>query len=148
MAEQLTAVDDWAEAIFAANVIFEPLVGELFRSGLVQQAAPRNGDFVTPTVVGAGEYDYAQRDLRYTIAMFEPLVTDKEFAEHNTALMEGWLRKWVPPVHRASPHPAAAVVAAGRTSRRGSRTAWTQAKRRFSAVLADLRLNDPEELTL
>ena len=89
MAEQLTAIDDWAEAIFAANVVFEPLVGELFRSQLVQQAAPRNGDFVTPTVVGAGEYDYAQRDLRYTIAMFEPLVTDKEFADHNKALMDG-----------------------------------------------------------
>ena len=47
-AEQLTAIDDWCEAIFAANVIFEPLVGELFRSHLVQHAAPRNGDFVTP----------------------------------------------------------------------------------------------------
>jgi len=34
---------------------FEPLVGELFRSGLVQQASPRNGDFVTPTIVGAAE---------------------------------------------------------------------------------------------
>ena len=32
VAEQLTAIDDWAEAIFAANVVFEPLVGELFRS--------------------------------------------------------------------------------------------------------------------
>ncbi len=67
-AEQLTAIDDWCEAIFAANVVFEPLVGELFRSHLVQHAAPRNGDFVTPTVVGAEEYDFAERDLRYTIA--------------------------------------------------------------------------------
>ena len=48
VAEQLTAIDDWCEAIFAANVVFEPLVGELFRSGLVQQSAPRNGDFVHP----------------------------------------------------------------------------------------------------
>ncbi len=62
--EQLTCVDDWAEAVFATNVVFEPLVGELFRSQLVQQAAPRNGDFVTPTVIGAGEHDYATRDLR------------------------------------------------------------------------------------
>ena len=75
-AEQLTGIDDWAEAIFAANVVFEPLVGELFRSQLVQQASPRNGDFVTPTVVGAGEYDYAARDLRYTTAMFELLTND------------------------------------------------------------------------
>ena len=69
MAEQLTATDDWCEAIFAANVVFEPLVGELFRSQLVQHAAPRNGDFVTPTtLVGAEEYDFAERDLRYTQA--------------------------------------------------------------------------------
>ena len=79
------AIDDWAEAIFAANVVFEPLVGELFRSQLVQQAAPGNGDFVTPTVVGAGEWDYASRDLRYTKAMFELLTNDKEFADHNKA---------------------------------------------------------------
>ncbi len=59
VAEQLTAIDDWCEAVFATNVVFEPLVGELFRSQLVQHAAPHNGDFVTPTVVGAGEYDYA-----------------------------------------------------------------------------------------
>src|SRR6266536_2055951 len=36
IAEALTAIDDWCEAIFAANVVFEPLVGELFRSSVVQ----------------------------------------------------------------------------------------------------------------
>ena len=40
VAEQLTAIDDWCEAIFAANVVFEPLVGELFRSQLVQARGP------------------------------------------------------------------------------------------------------------
>ena len=135
------------EAVFAANVIFEPLVGELFRSGLVQQAAPRNGDFVTPTVVGAGEYDYAQRDLIYTIAMFEPLVTDKEFAEHNTALIEGWLRQWVPRcIHAARTLQPLWSQPDHKPPR--FEDSLAQAKRRFSAVLADLRLNDPEELTL
>ena len=95
-AELLTGIDDWCEAIFAANVVFEPLVGELFRSHLVQQAAPRNGDFVTPTVVGAEEYDFSERDLRYTTAMFELLTNDREFAEHNKAIMNGWLADWVP----------------------------------------------------
>jgi propane monooxygenase small subunit len=147
VAEQLTAVDDWAEAVFAANVVFEPLVGELFRSGLIQQAAPRNGDFVTPTVVGAGEYDYAQRDLIYTIAMFEPLVTDKEFAEHNTALMEGWMREWVPRCINASRTLQPLWSLPDHKPPRFE-DSLTQAKRRFSAVLADLRLTDPEELTL
>ena len=113
-AEQLTAIDDWCEAIFAANVVFEPLVGELFRSHLVQHAAPRNGDFVTPTVVGAEEYDFAERDLRYTTAMFELLTDDREFADHNkrdhaaVAVDLGAARD-----HRR-PHAAAAVVAARR----------------------------------
>ena len=54
----------------------------------MQQAAPRNGDFVTPTVVGAEEYDFAERDLRYTMAMFELLTNDREFADHNKAIMQ------------------------------------------------------------
>ena len=97
MTEALTAVeDDWGESIFATNVVFEPLIGELFRSNLVQQVAAGNGDFVTPTVVGAGEYDYSQRDLRWTIACFAPLTQDREFADHNKELMQGWLTHWVP----------------------------------------------------
>ena len=94
VAEQLTGIDDWCEAIFAANVVFEPLVGELFRSQLVMHAAPRNGDFVTPTVIGAEEYDFAERDLRYTIAMFHLLTNDREFADHNKGLLQGWLSTW------------------------------------------------------
>src|SRR6202167_1892559 len=103
IAEQLTAIDDWCEAIFAANVVFEPLVGELFRSQLVQHAAPRNGDFVTPTVVGAEEYDCAERDLRYTTAMFELLTSDREFADHNKAILQQWLGAWGPRAIVAAP---------------------------------------------
>jgi len=147
VAEQLTCVDDWAEATFAVNVVFEPLIGELFRSQLVQQASPRNGDFVTPTVVGAGEHDYATRDLRMTIAMFEPLVSDKEFADHNRATMQGWLSVWVPRCIEAA---------------RAMSPLWSQpdakpprfedgldrCKSRFTGILADLGLDTPKELAL
>jgi propane monooxygenase small subunit len=146
VAEQMTTIDDWAEAIFAANVVFEPLVGEMFRSHLVQQAAPGNGDFVTPTVVGAGEYDYAERDLRYTKAMFELLTNDREFADHNKAILDGWLSTWVP----------RAITAA-----REMQPLWSQpdskpprfedaldrAKSRFSGILSELSLQNPKELT-
>ena len=146
VAEQLTAIDDWCEAIFAANVVFEPLVGEMFRSQLVQQAAPGNGDFVTPTIVGAGEYDFAQRDLRYTIAMFQLLTNDREFADHNKAIMDGWLTTWVP-----------RAISASRTLQ----PLWSQpdfkpprfedgldkAKSRFSGILSQLGLGEPKELT-
>ncbi|MEO5743568.1 MAG: hypothetical protein ABIQ53_03120 [Terracoccus sp.] len=147
VAEQLTAVDDWAEAVFAANIVFEPLVGELFRSGLVQQAAPRNGDYVTPTVVGAGEHDYAERDLRYTLAMFDLLVNDKEFEHHNKDLMSQWLSTWTERCIKAA---------------RELQPLWSQpdakpprfedsldrVKSRFSEILRQLGLDDPKELTL
>jgi propane monooxygenase small subunit len=144
-AEQLTGIDDWCEAIFASNVVFEPLVGELFRSGLVQHAAPRNGDFVTPTVVGAEEYDFAERDLRYTKAMFELLSNDREFAADNKRHMQQWLSIWVP-----------RAIAAARTLQ----PLWSQpeskpprfedgldaAKSRFAGILSDLSLDAPKEL--
>ena len=125
--EALTAVDDdWGESIFATNVVFEPLLGELFRSATsCMQIAAQNGDFVTPTVMGAGEYDYSQRDLRWTQACFGPLTSDKEFADHNKQLMQGWLSDWVPRVPGGGAHAAAAVEPARRTSRRASRTPST-----------------------
>jgi propane 2-monooxygenase small subunit len=144
-AELLTAIDDWCEAIFAANVIFEPLVGELFRSHLVQQTAPRNGDFVTPTIVGAAEYDFAERDLRYTTAMFELLTNDREFARHNKQTMQLWLELWVPRCIGAA---------------RRLQPIWSQpdakpprfedgldaAKSRFTGILSALSLEAPKEL--
>jgi propane monooxygenase small subunit len=145
VAEALTAIDDWCEAIFAGNVVFEPLVGELFRSQLVMHAAARNGDFVTPTIIGAEEYDFAERDLRYTRAMFELLTSDREFADHNKGIMQGWLSDWVP-----------RALAAARTLQ----PIWSQpdakpprfedgldrVKSRFSGILSDLGLETPKEL--
>ncbi|TCC63234.1 toluene hydroxylase [Kribbella pittospori] len=145
LAEQLTAIDDWCEAIFAANIVFEPLVGELFRSQLVQQAAPRNGDFVTPTVIGAAEYDFAERDLRYTTAMFELLTNDREFAGHNKAILTDWASTWT----------TKSLAAA-----RALQPLWSQpdakpprfedgldrVKSRFSGIVVSLGLEEPKEL--
>jgi len=145
VSERLTGIDDWCEAIFAANVIFEPLIGELFRSGLVMHAAPRNGDYVTPTVIGAEEYDYAERDLRYTRPMFELLTSDREFADQNKAKLQEWLSVWTPK-----------AIAASRTLQ----PLWSQPeskpprfedgldaqKARFSGILSDLHLENPKEL--
>jgi propane monooxygenase small subunit len=144
-AEQLTGIWDWCEAVFAGNVVFEPLVGELFRSQLVQHAAPRNGDFVTPTIIGAAEYDFAERDLRYTRAMFELLVNDREFASHNRSVLDGWLSAWVP-----------RAISAARTLQ----PIWSQpdakpprfedgldaAKNRFAGLVTELGLDVPKEL--
>jgi propane monooxygenase small subunit len=145
--ERLTAIDDWAEAVFSTNVVFEPLVGELFRSRLVMQASSPNGDFATPTLVGAGEYDYAQRDLRYTKAMFELLSNDREFGAENRAVMSEWVSTWVP-----------RCLYAARTLQ----PLWSQpdgkpvrfedsldaSKARFVEILGGLGLQPPKELAL
>ncbi|MDL5155193.1 toluene hydroxylase [Actinomycetospora termitidis] len=147
VAEALTAVDDdWGEMIFGTNIVFEPLLGELFRSNLVQQSAPGNGDYVTPTVMGAGEYDFAQRDLRWTQACMGLLTQDREFADHNKQIMQGWLSHWVPQCLEAA---------------RQLQPLWSQpdakpprfedsldrAKNRFAGILNDLGLDAPKELS-
>jgi propane monooxygenase small subunit len=108
-------------------------------------AAPRNGDFVTPTIIGAEEYDYAERDLRYTRPMFQLLTSDREFADHNKRLLQEWLSTWVP----------RAIEAA-----RKLQPLWSQpeakpprfedgldaAKSRFGGIVTDLGLQTPKEI--
>jgi propane monooxygenase small subunit len=144
-AEQLTAIDDWCEAIFAANIVFQPLVGELFRSRLVQQAAPRNGDFVTPTVVGAEEFDFSERDLRYTKAMFTLLTNDREFAEHNQRLLNEWLATWV---NRSIGAARALQPLWSQPDEKPLRfeDALDATKSRFAGIVTDLGLETPKEL--
>jgi propane monooxygenase small subunit len=95
LVETLTGIRDWSEAYFATTVVFEPLVGELFRSGFVMQAAAPQGDFVTPTIMGAGESD-AAREQRGARALFTMLADDAEHGEANKATMQGWLETYTP----------------------------------------------------
>jgi propane monooxygenase small subunit len=140
--ERLTAIRDWAEAFFAATVVFEPLVGELFRSEFVMQVAAPQGDFVTPTLMGAGESD-AARDWRASRALFKLLSEDEEHGEANRATMQSWLDTWAP----------YSVAAA-----RALQPIWSQpgekvirfeesrehSRRRFDDVVAELNLNKKE----
>jgi propane 2-monooxygenase small subunit len=96
-------------------------------------------------VVGAEEYDYAERDLRYTRPMFELLTSDREFGDQNKAKLQEWLSVWTPK-----------AIAASRTLQ----PLWSQPeskpprfedgldaqKARFSGILSDLHLENPKEL--
>jgi propane monooxygenase small subunit len=93
--EQLTGTRDWAEAFFATAMVFEPLVGELFRSEFVMQVAALQGDFATPTLMGAGEADVS-REQRGARALFSMLVQDPEHGEANRATLQSWLDGWTP----------------------------------------------------
>ena len=107
----------------------------------MQVAAPQ-GDFVTPTLMGAGESDTA-RDARVARALFGMLANDEEHGEHNRKTMDGWLREWTP-----------RSIAAGRAmqpiwSQPGEKVirfedSMEHARRRFDEVLADLNLDAKE----
>ncbi|WP_219467334.1 aromatic/alkene monooxygenase hydroxylase subunit beta [Nonomuraea rhizosphaerae] len=142
--ERLTTVEDWGEAVLAANLVFEPLVGELFRSHLVMQIAARNGDYTTPTIMGAGEYDYS-RDLRYTRALFAMLLKDEKHGRANAEVAGEWLARWTPvslaAVRRLQPiwsQPPERVLS--------FEDSLDRAKERFRGLLSDLGLDEPKEL--
>ena len=90
--ESIMGATDYLEQCFAVNLVFEPLVGELFRSGFVMQAAAAQNDFMTPTVVSAAEGDY-ERNLANAVEMFNMLTTDAQHGEHNRKLFTGWMKK-------------------------------------------------------
>ncbi|MDT7649110.1 MAG: propane 2-monooxygenase small subunit, partial [Pseudonocardiales bacterium] len=91
------------------------------------------------------EYDYAQRDLRWSMACFGPLTQDREFADHNKQLMQGWLAKWVPQCLEAARtlQPIWSQVDA-KPPRFEDSLDW--AKSRFAGIVSDLGLETPKEL--
>lgn len=100
--ETIMGATDYLEQYFAINIVFEPLVGELIRSGFFMQAAAANNDFITPPVISAAEADY-ERNLANTVDLIYLLGTDPEFGAQNKALFKTWLAK-----HRALAEKAAA----------------------------------------
>jgi propane monooxygenase small subunit len=142
--EQLTAVGDWCQLLFATNIVFEQLVGSLFRSELVMQIAARNGDYITPTIVGTGEHDY-DRDLNYTRNLFRLLTRDAEHGEANKALFGQWSGIWVPRCLAAARalQPIWSTPADKAVTFASSLDA---AVAKFSALLEQIELDIPEEL--
>ncbi|RSM72959.1 toluene hydroxylase [Amycolatopsis sp. WAC 01375] len=142
--EELTAVGDWAELLFGTNVVFEQLVGQLFRSELVMQISAKNGDYVTPTIVGTGEYDYS-RDLAYTRSLFRLLTRDERFSAGNKRLFGEWLATWVPRCLDA----ALALQPIWSQPSDKARTfadSLSATKEKFAQVLEEIGLDVPKEL--
>jgi propane monooxygenase small subunit len=142
--EQLTAVEDWGQLLFASNIVFEQLVGALFRTELVMHISARNGDYITPTLVGTGEHDYG-RDLSYTRNLFQLLTRDETHRAGNKELFGEWLALWVPRCLDAAralqpiwsqPSEKAVTFA----------TSLGAAKQKFRSVLEELELDVPKEL--
>jgi propane monooxygenase small subunit len=142
--ERLTAVEDWAEAVFATNVVFEPLVGVLFRSDLMMQIAARNGDYITPTLIGAGENDY-NRDLRYTRVLFSMLGHDEQHGAANRSTMQGWLDKWTP-VSAHAAHELQPIWSQPSERTVTFADSWAAATDDFKTLTAEFGLTPAKEL--
>lgn len=91
--EAIGGATDYLEKYFAVNMVFEPLVGELFRSGFFMQAAAAQNDFLTPTVVSSAEGDF-QRNLANSVELFHMLTADATHGAHNKALFAGWMARY------------------------------------------------------
>lgn len=99
--ETIMGSSDYLEQYLAINLVFEPLVGELFRSGFLMQVAAANADFVTPSVISAAEADY-ERNLANAIDLAFLLVEDPEHGRHNRALFTAWIAKHAALADKAS----------------------------------------------
>ena len=126
-------------------MVFEPLVGELFRSGFVMQAAALQGDFVTPTIMGAGESD-AAREQRGARALFRMLADDEEHGAANKETMQGWLEEWTPKA--VTPH-ASCSRSGPSCSEKVVRfdDSFERSRLRFESLVGDLGLETPKEVT-
>lgn len=93
LVETIGGATDYLEKYFAVNIVFEPMIGELFRSGFFMQAAAAQNDFLTPTVVSSAECDY-QRNLANAVELLHMLASDAEHSAHNVALFNGWLTSY------------------------------------------------------
>jgi propane monooxygenase small subunit len=143
--EEIMGASDYLEQYMAINLAFEPLVGELFRSGLIMQMAAAQGDFITPSVVSAAEADY-ERNLANTVELIHMLTHDKEYAAYNQQILNGWLDK----------HATLALEAANQLQPIWSQPrvkvatfteALAKAKNRISAIAVETGLTVPASIT-
>jgi len=134
--EAIMGANDYLEQYFATNVIFEPLVGELFRSGFVMQVAAAQNDFITPSVVSAAEGDY-ERNLANTVELFSTLVQDPSHSEYNRKLFVSWAE-----AHGKLANAAAAklqpVWSLPRVKATQFTDAFAQAKNRLRSIAAEI----------
>ncbi len=139
--EAIMGASDYLEQYLATNLVFEPLVGELFRSGFIMQAAASQGDFATPSVVSAAEADY-ERNLANTVELIHILTHDKEHGAHNKGLFNGWMAQ-----HAALAHEAASnlqpIWSQPRVKVSSFAEAQAAAKNRIEAICKEVDLKIP-----
>ena len=144
--EAILAATDHIEVYFAVNVVFEALVGELFRSGFIMRAGPTHNDFVTPSIISAAESDYL-RNLANTITLMRLLTSDSEHGEANKKVMAAWLEKYVPLCTEAA-NQLKAVWDLQNDPNVEFGSVFGESKTRFHDILAEINIGLPEGIKL
>src|ERR1700753_4154874 len=142
--ESVMGSSDYLEQYFATNVVLEPLVGELFRSGFLMQAASAQNDFITPAVVSAAEADY-ERNLANTVELFHILGSDPTYGDKNLDLFNKWLGKHAELALDAANH-LQPVCSQPRVKVANFGDALGHAKNRIKGIAAELDLTVPADL--
>ena len=140
--EAILSAADHMEVYFATNVVYEALVGELIRSGLISRLGPINGDYVTPAVLAPALEDY-QRNLANTVELLLMLGNDEEHGAANKAQMTEWLQQYVPLCIDA----ARALAPLWPDSAQFDE-AYNEASRNMLGILAELDVKMPEGVSV
>jgi methane monooxygenase component A beta chain/propane monooxygenase small subunit len=91
--ERIASSRDWVEVVVAVDLVFDPLVGELFGTEFLARNAVRHGDAVTPLILASARAD-TRRHLASTQELVRLLLTDEEHAAANLAVLRGWIERW------------------------------------------------------
>ncbi len=143
--ERIMNAKGWAETTFASNVVFEPLVGELFRSQFVMRFAPLHGDSLTSTIISVSEREFNDRDLAYTRDMMQDMLEDEEYGEENKQLMQEWLDEWVP-YSMAAAKGLEPIWSEPEHQPISFEESFEKVQNRFEELLSELGLQVPEEV--
>lgn len=143
--ERIMNATDWAETTFASNIIFEPLVGELFRSHFAMRFAPLHGDSLTSTLIGVSEREFNERDLAYTRDMMQDMLEDEEHGDENRQLMQEWLDEWVP-YSMAAAKGLEPIWSEPEHQPVSFEESFEKVQNRFEEILSELGLQVPEEV--
>jgi propane monooxygenase small subunit len=144
--ETVLGAEDYLEQYFAGNVLFEPLVTELIRSGVVMQFAAAHGDFLTPAIVSVAEGDY-ERNLSNTVELFQILLSDPKESEHNRGIAGGWLKKYVPLAVEAA-NQLQPIWSQPRVKVGSFLDSYAAAENRINTILAQIGLTLPKGVEL
>jgi len=139
--ETIMGSSDYLEQYFATNLAFEPLVGELFRSGFVMQMAAAQNDFATPAVVAAAEADY-ERNLANCVDLIHTLANDSKNAAHNKELFNGWMKTHAKLGAEAA-NDMQPIWSQPRVKVYSFTEAQAQSKNRLAAICAEVGLKNP-----